>query len=83
MEQLEETFLKTWGIKLENIPVLLKRLEHIKQTKNETVKQFQDRFKDILFQIPGSHHPEDKCLIYLYTNALLVHLGFPLSKKGP
>jgi hypothetical protein len=83
MEQLEETFLKRWGIKLEDIPILLKRLEHIKQTENETVRQFQDRFEDILFQIPRSHHPEDKYLVYLYTNALLVHLGFPLSKKGP
>ena len=38
MEQLEETFLKMWGIQLEDIPILLKRLEHIKQTKNETVR---------------------------------------------
>jgi hypothetical protein len=38
MEQLEETFLKRWGIQLEDIPVLLKILEHIKQTKNETVR---------------------------------------------
>jgi hypothetical protein len=49
MEQLEETFLKRWGIKLEDIPILLKRLEHIKQTENETVRHFQDRFEDILY----------------------------------
>jgi hypothetical protein len=83
MEQLEETFLKRWGIQLEDIPILLKRLEHIKQTENETVRQFQDRFEDILYRIPESHHPEDKYIVHLYTNALLVHLGFPLSKKGP
>jgi hypothetical protein len=83
MEQLEETFLKRWGIQLEDISVLLKRLEHIKQTENETVRHFQDRFEGILYQIPESHHPEDKYIIHLYTNALLVHLGFPLSKKGP
>jgi hypothetical protein len=83
MDQLEETFLKRWGIKLEDIPMLLKRLEHIKQTENETIREFQDRFENLLFQIPGSHRPEDKYLVYLYTNALLVHLGFPLSKKGP
>jgi hypothetical protein len=38
MEKLEETFLKRWGIKLEDILVLLKRLKHIKKTKNENVR---------------------------------------------
>jgi hypothetical protein len=68
---------------LEDISVLLKRLEHIKQTKDENAKHFQDRFEDILYPIPESHHPEDKYIIHLYTNVLLVHLGFPLIKKGP
>jgi hypothetical protein len=83
MDQLEETFLKRWGMKLEDIQTLLKRLEYVKQTENETVRDFQDRFEDLLYQIPRNHHPEDKYLVYLYTNALLVHLGFLLSKKRP
>jgi hypothetical protein len=83
MEQLEETFFERWGIQLEDISVLLKRLEHIKQTEKETIRHFQDMFEGILYQIPEIHHPEDKYIIHLYTNALLVHLGFPLSKKGP
>jgi hypothetical protein len=80
---LEETFLKIWGIKLKDIQMLLKRLEYIKQTKNETVKEFKDRFENFLCKIPRSHHPEEKYLAYLYTNALLVNLGFLLSKNGP
>jgi hypothetical protein len=44
--------------------------------------EFHDRFENFLYQIPRSHHPGDKYLIYLYTNALLVHLGFLLNKKG-
>jgi hypothetical protein len=63
--------------------MLLKRLEYIKQIENETIREFQDRFENLLWQIPRSHHPEDKYLTYLYTNALLVHLGFLLNKKGP
>jgi hypothetical protein len=35
-----------------------------------------------LYQIPRSHYPEDKYLMYLYTIALLVHLGFLLNKKS-
>jgi hypothetical protein len=83
MDQLEETFLKRWGMKLEDIQTLLKELEYAKQTENETVRDFRDRFDRLLYQIPGNHHPEDKYLMYLFTNALLVHLGFLLSKKRP
>jgi hypothetical protein len=83
MGQLEETFLEKWGIQLEDISVLLKRLEDIKQTENETLRDFQDRFENTLYQIPKSHRPEDKYIVHLYTHALLVHLGFPLSKRGP
>jgi hypothetical protein len=83
MDQLEETFLKKWGIKLEDIQMPLKRLEYIKQTKNETVKEFHTRFENLLYHIPRSHRLGDKYLVYLYTNALLVHLAFLLGKKGP
>jgi hypothetical protein len=55
----------------------------MKQTKNETVKEFHTRFENLLQQIPRIHCPEDRYLTYLYTNALLVHLGFILSKRGP
>jgi hypothetical protein len=33
MDQLEEIFLKKWGTKLEDIQMLLKRLDYIKQTR--------------------------------------------------
>jgi hypothetical protein len=68
---------------LEDIQILLKRLEYIKQTKNETFKEFDTRFENFLYKIPRNHHLRDKYLIYLYTNSLLVHLGFLLNKKGP
>jgi hypothetical protein len=83
MDQLEETFLEKWGIKLEYIHMLIKILEYMKQNKNETVKEFHTRFVNLLQQVPRSHRPEDKYLVYLYTNALLVKLGFLLSKKSP
>jgi broad specificity phosphatase PhoE len=83
MDRLEEIFLKKWGMKLEDIQTLLKRLEYVKQIENETLKDFQVRFEGLLYEIPRSHHPGDKYLVYLYTNALLVHLGFLLNKKEP
>jgi hypothetical protein len=38
MDQLEETFLMSWGMKLEDIQLLLKGLEYIRQTTDETVR---------------------------------------------
>ena len=63
--------------------MLIKRLEYMKQNKNKTVKEFHTRFENLLLQIPRSHRPEDRYLIYLYTNALLVQLGFLLSENRP
>jgi hypothetical protein len=83
MGQLEETFLRNWVMKLEDIQTLLKILEYIRQTENEAVMDFEGRFEPLLYQIPRSHYLKDKYLVYLYTNALLVHLGFLLNKKGP
>jgi hypothetical protein len=83
MNQLEEVFLKEWGIRLGDISVLLKIFEHIKQAENETLFDFQSRFEGTLCQIPRSHRPEDKYIVHLYTHAILAHLGLPFSKKGP
>jgi hypothetical protein len=83
MDQLEETFLEKWNIKIEDIHMLIKRLEYVKQTKNEIVKEFHTRFENLLQQIPRSHRPKDKYLVYLYTNALLTQLGFLLDQKEP
>jgi hypothetical protein len=83
MNQLEETFLGKWGIQSEDISVLLKNFEHIKQTENETLWNFQSRFERTLCQIPGSHRPGQEYIVHLYTHALLVHLGLPLSKRSP
>jgi hypothetical protein len=83
MNQLEEVFLKEWGISLGDISVLLKRFEHIKQTENETLFNFQSRFEGTLYQIPASHRPEEEYIVHLYTHAILAHLGLPLSKRAP
>jgi hypothetical protein len=45
MDQLEETFLEKWGVKLEDIHILIKILEYMKQTKNETAKEFNTRLR--------------------------------------
>ena len=83
MDHFEEIFLARWVMKLEDIQSLLRGLECIKQTEYETVRVFEFRFQRLLFQILERHHPEDKYLIYLYTNGILGNLSFLLNKKGP
>jgi hypothetical protein len=68
---------------LEEIQTLLKRLQYAKQAKNEIVWNFRNRFEGLLYQLPRGHYPEDEDLVYLFTNILLVHLGFLLSKNNP
>jgi hypothetical protein len=83
MELFEEVFLAKWTMKIEDIQSLLKELEGIKQTESEIVKAFGVRFQRLLYQIPQSHRPEEKYLVYLYTNGLQGHLSFLLNKKNP
>jgi hypothetical protein len=83
MDRFEEVFLAKWTMKIEDIQSLLKELEGIRQTESEIVKAFGFRFERLLYQIPQSHRPEEKYLVYLYTNGLQGHLSFLLSKKNP
>jgi hypothetical protein len=62
---------------------LLKELEDVKQAESETVRDYCARFRKSLYQIPHDYRPEDKYLIYLYTNGLQVHLSFLLNKIRP
>jgi hypothetical protein len=83
MDLFEKVFLAKWTMKIEDIQSLLKELEGIKQTESEIVRAFCARFQKLLYQIPRGHRPEDKYLVYLYTNGLQGHLSFLLNKKKP
>jgi hypothetical protein len=49
MDQFEEIFLARWVMKLEDIQSLLRGLECIKQTEDETVRVFGFRFQRLLY----------------------------------
>jgi hypothetical protein len=83
MERFEEIFLANWTMKAEAIQTLLKELEGIRQAESEIVKVFGFKFERLLCQIPQSHRPEERYLVYIYTNGLQGHLSFLLSKKNP
>jgi hypothetical protein len=83
MEHFERVFLARWTMEMEDIQSLLKELEDVKQAESETVRDYCARFRKSLYQIPHDCRPEDKYLIYLYTNGLQVHLSFLLNKRKP
>jgi hypothetical protein len=83
MEQFEKKILERWGIQQQDIPLLLQELERIKQAEDETVEYFQIKFENMLYQIPESHHPEERYLVHLFTNALLGYLSSPLNERTP
>jgi hypothetical protein len=83
MEHFERVFLARWTMEMEDIQSLLKELEDVKQAESETVRDYCARFRKSLYQIPHGCRPEDKYLVYLYTNGLQVHLSFLLNKRKP
>jgi hypothetical protein len=82
MDQLEEVFLKRWSVK-EDPNMLLARLNDIRKTENETVREFHAKFERLLQQIPKSHHPGNDFLLFLYTKAFSGQMGFLLKEKAP
>jgi hypothetical protein len=83
MEHFEKVFLAKWTVEMEDIQSLLKELEDVKQAESEIVRDYCARFRKSLYQIPHGCRPEEKYLVYLYTNGLQVHLSFLLNKKRP
>jgi hypothetical protein len=83
MEHFERVFLARWTMEMEDIQSLLKEPEDVKQAESEIVRDYCARFRKSLYQIPHGCRPEDKYLVYLYTNGLQVHLSFLLNKKKP
>jgi hypothetical protein len=49
MNQLEEVFLMSWGMKLKYIQLLLKELEYIRQMEDVTLRDFGVRFQMFLY----------------------------------
>jgi hypothetical protein len=55
MDRLEELFLKQWSVKED--PNMLIRLNNLTKQENETVREFHDKFENLMQKIPMSHHP--------------------------
>jgi hypothetical protein len=54
-----------------------------KELENETVKEFDAKFENLLQQIPSNHHPRKDYLLFLYIKDFPGHFGYFLKDKGP
>jgi hypothetical protein len=74
--------MKRWGTKRDPRMLLL-QFNEIKKKENETVKEFDARFENLLQQIPDNISPKDDVVLLLYTNAFEGKFGFMLKDKSP
>jgi hypothetical protein len=78
MDQLEEVFLEKW-----DPCVLINKLTHMKNNKNETVREFHDNFERLFQQILVIHHPSHDSLIFLYTKSFAGKISFLIKDEAP
>jgi hypothetical protein len=64
---LVEAFLKRWGTKRDN-RMLLIQFNQMKK-ENETLKEFDARFDNLLRKIPKELAPTEATVLLLYINA--------------
>jgi hypothetical protein len=58
--------------------MLLIRLNIITKPKNETIREFHDKFESLVQKIPVSNHPSDNFLLFIYTKTFTGQMGFLL-----
>jgi hypothetical protein len=63
--------------------MLFIRLSNITKQENETVREFHDKFGNLVQKIPMSHHPSDSFLLFLYTKAFARHMGLSPQRQIP
>jgi hypothetical protein len=63
--------------------MLLIRLNNLVKQDNDTVREFHDKFENLMQKIPVSHHPSDSLLLFLYTKAFTEQMGYILRDKTP
>jgi hypothetical protein len=49
--------------------MLLIRINNLTNQDNENVREFHDKFENLMQNIPVSHHPSDSFLLFLYTKS--------------
>jgi hypothetical protein len=58
-------------------------MNNITKQENETVREFHDKFENLVLKIPMSYHPSHNFLLFLYTKAFTGQMGFILKDKAP
>ena len=81
-QDFHDAFMKRWSIRKDG-RMLLTQLHEIKKKENETVKEFDDRFRKFVNNVLEKIRPSNDALILYCTNAYDGHFGLMLRDKSP
>lgn len=74
------SMMPSWkdGLLERMVGMLLTQLREIKKKENETMKEFNDRFRKLVDNVPKKIRPSKDALLLHYTNAYDGHFGLML-----
>jgi len=64
-----EASMKIWAIRKDDIRAMLTQFHEIKNKDNEIVRDFDERFRNLVKKIPDDLKPRDGAILLQYTNA--------------
>jgi hypothetical protein len=81
-KSFHEAFMKIWAIRKDG-RLMLTQFHEIKKKDNETIREFDERFSNLIKQIPDDLKLRDGSILLQYTNAFDGKFGFMLRDKFP
>ena len=82
LDEFLDGLKKKWGEKKEARHQLV-ALHNIKKMENETMEEFNKKFKDVVFGLHKDIKPHDASILIYYIEAFTGDLRYRLSDKEP
>ena len=82
LDEFLNGFKKKWGEKKEPRHQLV-ALHNIKKMENETMEEFNKKFKDLVFDLHKDIKPNDSAILIYYIEAFTGDLRYQLRDKEP
>ena len=82
LSEFLEGFMKKWGEKKEPRHLLV-ALHNIKKMENETIDEFNTKFRHVVANLPREIKPRDASMLLSYIEAFSSDLRYHLRDKDP
>lgn len=81
-DTFHQAFNKIWALVKEGV-ILLEKFLEAKMTKNEIVKEFTQRFENLLKELLDRYKPTNDTILDQYVRAFIGHMTYALRDKKP